>query len=397
MLNYTKLNHLLNFIPKGVRAEEDDLDLLTYALDAYRMLKVPQRLINNIVILPINDHKVIMPEGLTKINMVTYTQEPPKSKDDCDSLLCSLKIPKPPKSSIPCGCHNPCDCNQDPLLHTSHSIPRQPFYKTVIPATIGTVTTENDCGSVFGTNLTGDFESVFDTDIDECLVSSVFDDEDFECSCTTEQINSPGYALYSCCPKKSKMRMGNLCKMPINYRLFLNSNFYNQCNQPLKYVGNSKGWLCEGCPNKQVQCEETFSINPVSREIIVSCDSGFICLNYECEVRDESGDFLIIDHPRVRNFLRLWTLYMHWNGRANFKEQGTFNMSDKYLYQAEIAFKAAKGILRQRAVDKELIRQIDGYDNPTIAILKIPSTYGQNSSRQYPTHIHSKKPYGNNF
>ncbi len=61
MKNYTPIDRILLNIPKPVRENAEDIDLLGYALDAYNLLDITDRNEEVLKILPISNFKAKIP------------------------------------------------------------------------------------------------------------------------------------------------------------------------------------------------------------------------------------------------------------------------------------------------------------------------------------------------
>lgn len=85
MVNYCKLEKVLPLIPKSLRRESDEAEMLRLALDGYRHLSVPMQLQNQLQVFEIVDHKVQLPSEIKVINFVTWMKSNP-SLEDLDTL-----------------------------------------------------------------------------------------------------------------------------------------------------------------------------------------------------------------------------------------------------------------------------------------------------------------------
>jgi hypothetical protein len=110
MTNYIPLRAVLNRVPKGVREEQSDAQLLMYALDAVRDLELEAFFSNDVQLVPINNHKVDVPEGTRKINMVTYMCTKP-TDDETTDLLCT--------DDTTCACGTKISCGKPGIYYTN--------------------------------------------------------------------------------------------------------------------------------------------------------------------------------------------------------------------------------------------------------------------------------------
>lgn len=85
MKNYTPIDRILLNIPKPVRENAEDIDLLGYALDAYNLLDITDRNEEVLKILPISNFKAKIPNDAREIYLVTYfASEEDLFAPDCD-------------------------------------------------------------------------------------------------------------------------------------------------------------------------------------------------------------------------------------------------------------------------------------------------------------------------
>jgi len=88
MHNYTTLDSVLNYVVPSIRKEASDLNLKSWALQAFRTLKVSARYINQVQIIKLENHKAQMPDDMKYLNILTYLDEDYTLEDECD-LLCA--------------------------------------------------------------------------------------------------------------------------------------------------------------------------------------------------------------------------------------------------------------------------------------------------------------------
>lgn len=91
MIAYTKINSVLPLILKSVREEDTNLNLLSYALDAYRMIEGPSHTIEEVAVYEIKDHKAQLCSDIKTVNLATYLFQNP-SNSECTSLSDCLNI-----------------------------------------------------------------------------------------------------------------------------------------------------------------------------------------------------------------------------------------------------------------------------------------------------------------
>lgn len=164
----------------------------------------------------------------------------------------------------------------------------------------------------------------------------------------------------------------SICRYTLNYRMFLESIYYNNNFMPLKYYGTSNSFLCSACPNKYVTCMYGFSITP-ERVLYTDAGDGFICIDYEAEVLDDEGNYLIVDYPKVQEYLYKYAMYKHWEERAAVKEEGANQIYINMSQQAEVARKAARGQILGRNLDAANIQKINGGEYKKL--IRVPEKY----------------------
>ncbi len=164
----------------------------------------------------------------------------------------------------------------------------------------------------------------------------------------------------------------SICRYTLNYKMFLDSIYYHNNFIPLKYYGTSDSILCKSCPNKNSTCAYGFSVTP---ENILYTDiaDGFICIDYEAEILDAAGNYLIVDYPKVQEYLAKYAMYKHWQERAMVKEEGAGQIYTSMLQQAEVAKKAARGQMLARNLDPANIQKINGGQYKKLIV--IPEAY----------------------
>lgn len=91
MIKYTKINSVLPLIAKAVREEDTNLNLLSYALDAYRLIEAPSHNLEEVAVYQITDHKAELCSDIRTINLATYLFQSP-SNTECQSLSDCLNI-----------------------------------------------------------------------------------------------------------------------------------------------------------------------------------------------------------------------------------------------------------------------------------------------------------------
>lgn len=173
-------------------------------------------------------------------------------------------------------------------------------------------------------------------------------------------------------PEETWYNTESICRYTLNYKMFLDSIYYHNNFMPLKYYGTSDSILCKDCPNKYYTCMYGFSVTP-ERIMYLDLKDGFICIDYESEILDEDGNYLIVDYPKVQEYLYKYAMYKHWEERAAMKEEGAGQIYVNMLQQAEIARKAARGQILGRNMDPANIQKINGGQYKKL--IRVPEVY----------------------
>ena len=98
-MNFAPIEKVFTFLPKNLIEEENDnIQLISWALQALRMLEIVQRYERKICVLEIKNHKVKLPLGFYKLNSVTH------QLDHCEEDL--NKLIYETKEKFDCECEN---------------------------------------------------------------------------------------------------------------------------------------------------------------------------------------------------------------------------------------------------------------------------------------------------
>lgn len=260
MKSYVPINTILNYIPKQLRRQAEESDLLEYALQAYNLLDIKDRYEQKAKIIEIVKNKAKLPSDLQEINLVTY------------------------------------------------------LYRT--PAT-----SETD-------------------------------------------------SLTNCISSEDTSILDPSC--------FCNTAYYNKCFTPMKYVGNSNT-LCSKCGDARLKkCTETYQVD-WNRNIITSIDNGFICVFYSRPIKDNSGNYLVLDIEEVLMYLAYYTSFMEVMNRMLVHEENSTSWYDKFMDLSDAYYLKAKGAIRLRGIDPELINAIKFTGTPNQKMVQLPASYFERS------------------
>jgi hypothetical protein len=165
----------------------------------------------------------------------------------------------------------------------------------------------------------------------------------------------------------------SICRYAINYKMFLDSAYYNNNFAPLKYVGNSTDIVKKDSPNRFLHSGiNTYTVDK-SKCLHSSITDGFLAIDYDIDLRNENGDFLIPDYPEVVQYLAKYAIMKHWEDRQNSKEEQANALYQKYQQETEIYFRKAKGEILLRNADLNTIANVvnNSYSN----LIKIPEKF----------------------
>lgn len=161
-----------------------------------------------------------------------------------------------------------------------------------------------------------------------------------------------------------------ICRPSITYKMFLESPYFKKNYQVLKYVGTSSTLISNHCDCKYSGCSESFVVTP-TKTMYLSLDKGFICVNYDTPMCDESGDILIPDEQILVEFLVAYCICKHWENRQFSKEEQAVNFYDKYNQKQAILLRQARGKLMLNAVDFANLMDINGQYTKLIKLPEI--------------------------
>lgn len=192
-----------------------------------------------------------------------------------------------------------------------------------------------------------------------------------------EPTNEDLYSLKSCVCDQTETTTNtedtnDVCQYSLSYRMFLNSQYYNNNYVLMQYKGNSSTLLCRNCPNKTSRCQYSFTIDK-DKVLYSNVTEGFICIDYDTEVKDENNIPMIPDSQEIKQYLSYYAQYRHWEERASSKEESAHSMADRALQKANLYYNKVKGSRNLRALDANTIANVraDAYNK----WIKIPEFY----------------------
>ena len=163
----------------------------------------------------------------------------------------------------------------------------------------------------------------------------------------------------------------------INVQLFMASGYYNQSMKPLQYKGiaTTNPYLSKACLNACMtssDCYTGFSISPEGC-IFTDVPEGIICINYESEVKDDDGNFLIPNEPTALwNGMAHYAMAQYWLNKMSNKEQSALQFYRTHQQISSSFMREAKGIFRMKNINIKLLTAITYRDTDS---LRIPSVW----------------------
>lgn len=213
-----------------------------------------------------------------------------------------------------------------------------------------------------------------------------FSDYKLELDPTIKQINFITYlaenptqedcdSLVSCVSNpeavESDVTTNDICRYTINYKLFLDSEYFQRNYKPLVYKGVGDSFICKNCLNRFVSdCAYTFTID-ANRVLHTNLKEGFLCIDYDSELDCENC--MIPDYEKLKVYLSKYAIMKHWENRMQTKEETAFNLYQVYRSEAEFALKRARGEVNSRNLDMNTIVEVLRYTYRRL--IKIPEKY----------------------
>lgn len=165
-----------------------------------------------------------------------------------------------------------------------------------------------------------------------------------------------------------------VCRLPVYFQIFLQSNYYRDCFALLSYAGRDKSLLCDKCPNLTCASDYRFVITPEKILYTEPFDCGWLCINYSTLLCNEAGDILIPDNQNVIEFLVAYVNYRHWEERSFLKEDNAVQMYDRYARMKDILYAKARGSIILRSVEIQAV--LDATESSYMRLLKASDING---------------------
>ena len=175
-----------------------------------------------------------------------------------------------------------------------------------------------------------------------------------------------------CETPESEDLIPQVCKPQIYYQMFLDSPYFQNNYQLLRYVGQDKSLLCSNCPNYTCNTDQTFVVTR-DRMLYTNFTQGYICIEFDTEVCDELGSLMIPDIQEVHNFLQSYAIKRHLEERMFGKEESIMQMYQMYSTKSDIEYRKARGLIILRQLNPDLIAETNAgwYKR----MIKLPSIF----------------------
>ena len=172
------------------------------------------------------------------------------------------------------------------------------------------------------------------------------------CSTLTTCVESPEAI-------ESDTTTNDICRYTINYKLFLDSQYFKRNFSPLVYKGIGDSFICSKCMNRFVSnCAYTFTVD-VNRVLHTNLEKGFLCIDFDSEL--DCNNCMIPDYERVKRFLVKFALMRQWEERLQTKEESALNLYKMYQSEAELALRAARAEVMAKRLDVNTIVEVLRY------------------------------------
>lgn len=106
MKSYVPIETILNFVPREIRKQAEEGDLLESALQAYNLLDIKDRYEQKGQILEIVNYRAKLPSDLQEINLVTFLSKEP-TEAETDSLTQCIESKETSILDPSCFCNTP--------------------------------------------------------------------------------------------------------------------------------------------------------------------------------------------------------------------------------------------------------------------------------------------------
>ena len=164
--------------------------------------------------------------------------------------------------------------------------------------------------------------------------------------------------LESCCEEPQDIN-DQVCRPMINFKLWLDSVYFKETFEVLKYVGTDKSLISNNCDCLNSSCAQTFVVTP-QKIMYLSIEDGFICVKYEVPLCDDKNELLIPDSQILNEYLVSYAIAKHWENRMFTKESQAYSFYKEYNQKQALLFRQAKGALLLAEVNVQDLMELNG-------------------------------------
>ena len=166
--------------------------------------------------------------------------------------------------------------------------------------------------------------------------------------------------LYSCveCKEPATVTERFDAKCPFNHRLFITSSFYNDCWEPVNYIGEyCKNFICkvkfyEGCEN--------YTTDTLNKTITTTFKEGILALEYEKEIQDIEGNYMLPKLPNILwEYLNKVVLCKYWEGQMQVGVQNAHGLYQLYRQESSTLESAVRGRLIAMSIKVENVYNLN--------------------------------------
>lgn len=186
MIKYVSIKSALRFIPKPLFRQSNELDFMSWMLDAYRELDLPATFENKVQIFEIDNGKLELPQEIKEINLISYLANEPSNNDIYSLTDC---ICNPESNANEEDTNNPCQYTLSYKMFLTSSYYKNNYAPLLYVGNRTQSLLCNDCP-----NLHSSCKNTFTIDKDNILHTNL--DKGYLCiDYTTEMVDENGEFL----------------------------------------------------------------------------------------------------------------------------------------------------------------------------------------------------------
>lgn len=142
----------------------------------------------------------------------------------------------------------------------------------------------------------------------------------------------------------------------IYHELFLRSEYYNTAFRPLKYKGKklTSNYVCNV---NWSGCHGFYSLNSTASILTTSFQTGFLAIEYNTELKDTTGNYLIPDLYQLWEGLANHVLSKYWLSKS-IRSPQLRTLADEYAAKSRTFLTEARGIFKLHNINTTVHRQM---------------------------------------